>query len=657
MKRLINILFVAAIAFATIACEKTKPAPEPVNPEFPELVVKTIGPGQSVSVPFSANMDWKITIPTAMTRYFYIDNNGSKDYNLKGGKGSHSVRICAEAVEVFDPVSCTIAMSMGNQTKDFIKITLSSKDRTLLIYPAKKDADGHFVQTETGDYEYEDKASSSLLMTWPDGLAGYALPVKVEANFNWSIDPNQPEWFESSVTSAESGTSFLVFKGVADKLPLEDASSRIYFQDLSAGNQPVCDVQMGIKGCKDILYVNCPQTIEMNALGQYIQNASIYPNGCSVVVSAAEGAGFVIFGNKGGVLSTSEGQWLKAQRNDSGSSSNVIKDMHYLIGAEQNSGAERSALVLVLPAYIMAKGGFDAMLLSADKKSVKEEYRKYMVANAVQMGKESEGMVYPLNTVYNMGVKGAAFWHSTDKEEHFSTLKEKYGTEEIYTVMYNDLYSFENMQLACDTEFNSVAYLDLTTAGAEESSTDDCVSVSTPDSSNPRSFVPALEWFEDGKDVAVILRKDSKLLAIVVVRMDYDFWPEIEFDDICFIMTGTLKTENGAELVKLSSGEFYNKFAEYGIPVYQLSYAEPASILNAMFYVPPFPLDSPSSIVIPDSDRQWLSAEAAISESNMTYLQVRMKEEHPECGQNGEIVLWGGGRRLFALQCVRKFVK
>lgn len=647
------------MVLAAIACEKKNPtpAPDPVDPVFPDLVVKTVAAGQSVSVPFSANMDWKITIPTAMTRYFYIDNNGSKDYNLKGGEGSHTVKICAEAVEVFEPVSCTIVMAMGKQTKDFIKITLSAKERSLLIYAAKKDADGHFVQTETGDYEYEDKASSSLLMTWPDGLAGYVLPVKVEANFKWSIDPNHPEWFESSATSAESGTSFLVFKGVADKLPLEDASSRIYFQDLSAGNQPVSDLQIGIKGCKDILYVNCPETIELNVLGQYIQNSTVYPNGCPVVVSAAEGAGFVIFGNDGGMLSTSEGQWLRAKRDDSGSSSNVIKDMHYMIVAEQNSSAERSALVLVLPAYMMEKGDFDALLLSADRKSVKDEYRKYVVANAVQMGKESKGMVYPLNTAYNMGVKGAAFWRSTDKDEHYSMLKAQYGTEEIYTVMYNSMYSYENVLLACDTEFDSVAYLDLPIEGAEEYPYDDYVSVTTPDSSNPKSFVPELMWFMDGQDVAVILRKESNVLALVVVRMDYGFWPEIKYDDICFMMTGGLTTENGAELVKLSSGDFYNKFAEYGIPVYQLSYEETGSILNAMFYVPPFPMDSPSSIVIPELDKQWLSAEAAISENDKTYLQVRMKPEHPECGPNGEIVLWGGGRRLFALQCVRKFVK
>ena len=96
--------FFAALVMgsALFAASCEKPSGETPVPEFPQLIEKTVAPGESVTIPVQANMDWEISVPENGLQWFWIQDGAFQLYRLSGKAGeaelSHSkgsIHLCS----------------------------------------------------------------------------------------------------------------------------------------------------------------------------------------------------------------------------------------------------------------------------------------------------------------------------------------------------------------------------------------------------------------------------------------------------------------------------------------------------------------------------------------------------------------------------------
>ena len=668
MKNIRYMIMAAFAALSLAACkhgggavggEETGKQPEP---SFPALVEKSVNAGESVNISFNANMDWELSMPSSDLAWFYIDDNGIKEYKVKGSKGSQTVTVYAENVaENYEVHVCKLTMKMGSKTQDVARITLIPEVRTVSIFPASVDADGGFTVIGSGEYEYQASAASSLRLSWPKNLATFSLPVRVVANFDWAIIENYPEWIDLAQTSSTDDETSIVLKGNPAKYPLDDASGKLVFVDVK-NNDVVYEIEVSIPGCKDIVRTTLDESeIEINILGDYKQSNGWVPS-CPVHVVSTLDSDVLIVERNGDKLSYAKESWVKLSVTfpEGQANANVIQERIFNVSAAANNGPAREAYLLAIPGYKLAGLNPSKDLLNSDATALSKEYEQYMFATVKQAGLDaSEGTsaIVAVNTPYTMAVKGAGMHRTAKTETYYQSLSQKFGTDQIYTLEYNNWYSSEDAVLASLEAFDSCEFY---LADGSDKDYSDYLSLAYPDESKKDMFYLNIEYFEDGYDCAAVLRNGGEVVAVIVCHMSDSYWPEVKYNDIHFTAYDSAGEDSeflpqNVVLEELTSGDIYDQYKSYGIPVWRLVYESETSYRNAMISVPPFPMCTSGSIEI-NPQPAWINVEGALTEKNVPYIVVKMTDQNPESGNVGHIVLKGGNRPLFVLVCERAFM-
>lgn len=665
MKRLIYIL--AALVLTAVSCGDPKPViPEVETPQFPQVVEKSIKPGESATISFSANMDWEASIPLSVSAFFYINDGGVKEYKVSGHKGQASITVSAENVSgVYDIHTCTLDLKMGGETKSICKVTLIPEQRTMAFFSAIVNADETFDMNTSGDFNYNASQTDHLEMVWPRGASVFLAPFKVVANFEWAIVEDYPKWMEVTKTTSSEETTSLVVRGVSNAYPADDAVGTLHFIDLKTGD-PVAEITVKIPGCKDVMKVALDsKEFEFNMLGEYNRQGNWTSEGCTFYVTATPDSKVIYLQEEDGKYAWNSEPWLEITGSVPDQSDNApkVQDILFRVKAAANSGPDRRAMLLAIPGYLVKSMDPSKDLVAADG-TIKADYQKYQVAGVVQAGRdpsEGWGVITPVNTAYKMAVKGAGICRTDSENAYFKALNAKYGTDEIYTLSYNNWYSSEDANLAITEEFDAVEYM-LPDGSRKDYYVN--VSLSYPDASNKQLFRLDVDYFEEGYETAAILKKGDKVVAIVIVRMTEEFWPEIDYRNIYFIAYDLVGEDGDPEgnilpqnvlLEEVKSGAVYDEYKSYNIPVWRLVYYTSTSERNAMICVPPFPMGVPSAVQVTPQP-SWINVEGALSESGKPYIHISMSDKLPESGNVGRVVLLGGGRPLFVLVCERQFM-
>lgn len=655
-KTMKKFMALAAMAMAALSCGK-KEIPQQ-DPVFPDPVEKYIEVGESVEIEFTANLDWVLSISGADAAYFYMIDGGMQVPQISGKAGVQKVTVYEKSTGSTSR-TCSLSLTMAQQTRDIVTIHTETSDPQLTVFAGKVNEDGGFTIVGGGEYEYESEAAENLHVIWPGDAPSYMLPIKVVSNFGWSIS-STPEWLDPSKAQSDGEDTFLVLRGKADKLPLDDASGKISFMNPRT-KKVLFEYSVSIDGCKEkVRYSRPSDHVYLNVLGQYYSGKILVKDGCPLVMSATSGSDVVAFELRDGVLSYVDAynSWLNIARSEA-PGSNVIRDITFNVTASRNNGDERSILLLGIPASVLASINPSTDILQPDGSAVKEEYQGYVMTTVSQRAVDPSAgysAICPLNTPYQMAVFGADILRTDAGDPSYAALASKYSTNEIYTANLNNWGSADNLLLNISESYNSVAFC----VDGNEKDTDDCIAVDYPRDDDRSTFTFVINNFIQGGETAVVFKSNGAAVAIVICRMSDAYWPYVEFNDIHFVGEDSSMgiMPEGATLSEITEGELYEKYKGYkGLHVWKLSYEKVESIRNAMFYVPPFPAMVSGSISIDEQDKPWLGAEPSISESDRLYMTVRMDEKAPERGNTGVIVLYGGGRPLFVLQCERQFLK
>ena len=136
-----NILKSLALAMAIAAFTACEPqlgnegGDDGVVPVFPELIENyAVEPGSTQEIVFTPNLDWKISLPSDLRQWFWIQDDSFKVTELTGrpSQDAITVKIGVTSTADFDKnYSCEVTLEMGDSSKVVAKYMLPAKEKTL----------------------------------------------------------------------------------------------------------------------------------------------------------------------------------------------------------------------------------------------------------------------------------------------------------------------------------------------------------------------------------------------------------------------------------------------------------------------------------------------------------------------------------------------
>lgn len=557
--------FFAALVMgsALFAASCEKPSEETPAPEFPQLIEKTVTPGESVTIPVQANLDWEISVPENGLQWFWIQDGAFQLYRLSGKAGEAEVVIGVSATEEFDNDRvCEVTMTMGGESKVIARLVRPSKEKHLTVYAAVV-VDGEVQFNETGDsYLYETEEAESLDMIWTG--SEFRLPIKVESNYNWSI--KTPEWARVDVPSDGVGEKNLIVYGVPSAYPLDAASGKLQFM---SGEKVVKEYVVNIPGCKDIFSYKMDMSItelEFNYQGQIKVATGFIDGPASGYVSGADGIRVIALSRNESGFSTDAPSWLEVNvaEYDRTEGADVLQQRNFTVSAALNEGDNRHAALLFLPPTLTAAASdlFEGT-------EIKEEYKQYSVP-VTQLSSDQE-FISMLANPSDMAAGGATFAVSENED-----LYSRFGqTRYAYELVYTNQYARDNARMIFTSAvtsykvFDENGFLSMTLDEDMKGGVVDMVS----------------ETAQTGH--VVLYGATGNVLAVIECRFDPE---EIigEVADVAFIGESVMYAPMvGATLEDVSEDPSFSQYREGQALVYHLRYTMPAM---------PMTISIPSSI-------------------------------------------------------------
>lgn len=557
--------FFAALVMgsALFAASCEKPSEETPAPEFPQLIEKTVAPGESVTIPVQANLDWEISVPENGLQWFWIQDGAFQLYRLSGKAGEAEVVIGVSATEEFDNDRvCEVTMTMGGESKVIARLVRPSKEKHLTVYAAVV-VDGEVQFNETGDsYLYETEEAESLDMIWTG--SEFRLPIKVESNYNWSI--KTPEWARVDVPSDGVGEKNLIVYGVPSAYPLDAASGKLQFM---SGEKVVKEYVVNIPGCKDIFSYKMDMSItelEFNYQGQIKVATGFIDGPASGYVSGADGIRVIALSRNESGFSADAPSWLEVNvaEYDRTEGADVLQQRNFTVSAALNEGDNRHAALLFLPPTltVAASDLFEGT-------EIKAEYKQYSVP-VTQLSSDQE-FISMLANPSDMAAGGATFAVSENED-----LYNRFGqTRYAYELVYTNQYARDNARMIFTSAvtsykvFDENGFLSMTLDEDMKGGVVDMVS----------------ETAQTGH--VVLYGATGNVLAVIECRFDPE---EIigEVADVAFIGESVMYAPMvGATLEDVSEDPSFSQYREGQALVYHLRYTMPAM---------PMTISIPSSI-------------------------------------------------------------
>ena len=557
--------FFAALVMgsALFAASCEKPSEETPAPEFPQLIEKTVAPGESVTIPVQANLDWEISVPENGLQWFWIQDGAFQLYRLSGKAGEAEVVIGVSATEEFDNDRvCEVTMTMGGESKVIARLVRPSKEKHLTVYAAVV-VDGEVQFNETGDsYLYETEEAESLDMIWTG--SEFRLPIKVESNYNWSI--KTPEWARVDVPSDGVGEKNLIVYGVPSAYPLDAASGKLQFM---SGEKVVKEYVVNIPGCKDIFSYKMDMSItelEFNYQGQIKVATGFIDGPASGYVSGADGIRVIALSRNESGFSADAPSWLEVNvaEYDRTEGADVLQQRNFTVSVALNEGDNRHAALLFLPPTLTV-----ATSDLFEGTEIKEEYKQYSVP-VTQLSSDQE-FISMLANPSDMAAGGATFAVSENED-----LYSRFGqTRYAYELVYTNQYARDNARMIFTSAvtsykvFDENGFLSMTLDEDMKGGVVDMVS----------------ETAQTGH--VVLYGTEGNVLAVIECRFDPE---EIigEVADVAFIGESVMYAPMvGATLEDVSEDPSFSQYREGQALVYHLRYTMPAM---------PMTISIPSSI-------------------------------------------------------------
>lgn len=251
---ILKLLALLACSFIYAACEEELggqdgPGPDQtVVPNFPELIENyAVEPGSTQEIVFTPNLDWKLTLPSEIRQWFWIQDDSFKVAELTGKASTEPVTVkigVTETAEFDKNFSCDVTLEMGDSSKVVAKYMLPAKEKTMQVYAAKLAEDGAFMLAEDGvSYIYSEEPSTAFDLVWSAADCEFRLPVKVVSNCEWTVDI--PQWAEVNVPETTTGVVELVLKGESN----EGATGKVAFYN---GETKLVEVEASVPACGGI---------------------------------------------------------------------------------------------------------------------------------------------------------------------------------------------------------------------------------------------------------------------------------------------------------------------------------------------------------------------------------------------------------------------
>ncbi|MBO7300411.1 MAG: hypothetical protein J6U53_03270 [Tidjanibacter sp.] len=391
-KSIINILWGAmlSVALLVVGCETPE---EVITPNFPEPITATVMAGDKYEFTITPNTQWTLKIPTEANTHFCFLKGASELYTLRGNAGEHKITVQISDNEEFDTNRvCAIEMTMEGETKVILTLTRSSKERTLAIYNCEFDTEEETFKTETVDgdivWVYSPTAAEKIDWVWCNEQ--WMQRILVDANFDWSLSANTPDWLLCNATSGKAGRTELFLRINRENLPLEDVVCNIEFCDKKDKNGDgaidendiivVGSYSTEMEGCKDVCEVNLASSLVFNANGEYYQASTDYYGGEAYgSISSPMGAEiFAVTESAEGVYTTDGAEWILLSVSD------------FPTEAAANKGVwERSITIATEPfVSINARKGAIIALPKSVAEAGEANYADYIVATITQEGIE-----------------------------------------------------------------------------------------------------------------------------------------------------------------------------------------------------------------------------------------------------------------------------
>lgn len=404
--------------------------PKGPDPEFPsEVLQKTVLAGESVQIPFTANLDWEVSIEgDGALNYFWIDDNGTHESKVSGEAGDHMVTVqFSDEEELDNNRKCVVNLTMGGKTQKIAEIDRLKINRTLVVKIAE--AFETAFRKVDGKYVYNDvpEGTTVKFITFPEE-ADYTLPVKVQTNFDWSV--STPDWVVCDVTEGKSGDTELVFSAVLSEAIAGGSVAQIKFVDAS-NNDAFEQFEITIEPFADRVEFHHTTTLEFNAEGQVMASTEYIDGGAVITVLAAEGYVIRALGFDGSFHDWSFADWVHLEKMSTGGDS-YLKTEVWMLTVDANTSVERAADILVLPASLASLSAAD-LCVSDDGCPFKEEIQPYVLGRLAQLSAQAgpgEGQgVLMIDPAYDT-------YEATLKFLEDSWLKYEFETDQFYELVY-----------------------------------------------------------------------------------------------------------------------------------------------------------------------------------------------------------------------------
>ena len=228
MKTIKNyIAFLMLATFMAVSCGKEDGPVTKDDPNFPQLVENfNVKAGETLTVTFTPNYDWTISIPTEIRQWFWIQD-GSFSFSELSGKASDEpveVKIGVSETQEFDKnFSCDVTLTMDGKSEIIARFMLPAKERTL-------------------DVASEQMVSDVIALAWSADDADFRALVQVTSNTEWTVET--PEWLSVNVPEKTTGVVDLVFTGES----LKDATGNVVFK---TGDTVLKEVTFSVPSCAD----------------------------------------------------------------------------------------------------------------------------------------------------------------------------------------------------------------------------------------------------------------------------------------------------------------------------------------------------------------------------------------------------------------------
>lgn len=638
MKKLFSILTILLLA---VACEQNQTdEPQVEQPQFPEAVTATVASGGEYTLTFDANLDWEVSIPQSAAAYFYIKDGDNRLYTMRGQKGSHTIVIGAESVELFDiDLQCEVTMTMAEQSEVIATLTIIRSNRELQIFSVVVE-DGAFGYATSGDeiyaYQTTEVTADGVTMIWPYEMALFSTRVKIVSNFDWIVD-GTPEWI-APISGGKAGVTELWIKGNEAKYPLTSQSAVLNIVDAAATDKVAGSLKVTIPAATDIFTVegfaessefDSEGLVYNSMIGEYVEgtiNGSVTAvNGTAVVaVEFTETAGLVQPQLNPQWLTIDYAQWDAA-------SDAVIQSRTLSLAAAKNEGAARSAVVLVLPADT-ATDNIDQIAVND---IITEQYQPYIVTTVNQAAAagalefvDQQVMEANGNAIAALDASHWIFGMFAGVAEGYDLLYTSAWTHEDWYINVTKPYT----EIKChsfDVNGNLVeisgrdAWISTTIFGAEKSSVR--IQMDTT-----KATAATAQNLNTGDYEGVVTFADSEgIFALIFCR--YNENAVVGGSDISFYYPD-YAAQQGSTLVELTSGDIYTKYASYGERVMHLTFTTATPNMSMLKGIP----QSWNSSYVDPADEDWLKFEGG--EEYQTIIMNAAKGN----GKTGALVLGEG---------------